>query len=529
MVLTADWSSALDILSQRGFDFVVVADNLLSQADLAWGPRAVALSRLEPVKNLRAEGLLPVWIDEISRSDKLRKERDLLVKQADERWSKSCHDFERVFEFSDLASLLVSKRGKILRANQRATLLLGRAPMEVEGVPLTAFVPVEELDGLLHRLWNCSNGESLSWVQSFRPFNGGLKTVRVSAYLLEGTQTLQVNLSDTCSELRLNNQLQQVQQDLEALLEGSADGVIIGDSNCRVLEVNAVACQLLGCSREEIFGHFWHDFGLRLELSTDHPQVAWFHKQTGQSVMLECRQCVRRTGGRLRRLLILRDLSPFRQSRLELSELRERERAAVGQELHDDLGQQLTALSYLAEMVSSRLQNSSNDSTRDMANQIARLARQSIGKTRALARGLYPVVLERRGLAEALVDLATTTEEYFRFPCRVRARSLEVDRRLGLHLFRIAQEAVTNAAKHSRCRSLEISLQADNTRIWMEVRDDGKGLCAKEVAVRSGLGLRSMRQHADLMEGGLEVESWPGEGTSIYCWAPREIPRHLPL
>ncbi|MFN8607129.1 MAG: PAS domain S-box protein [Vulcanimicrobiota bacterium] len=522
-----DWDGALELLECRHYDYLVVADERLPETHLDWLPRSIPLSLLDPIKNLQAQGLLQNWIEQALSNQRMRQEQDRLRQQGELRWQTAGEEFGQLFQSSPLGMMLVSTKGQILRVNQRAGMLLGRALNEIENIPLTAFVPAEDIDALLSRLWACLRGEKPVWKLRLRHLEGKEKVIQAQAQMVPATRTIQICLNDLSREIEIQEEMAGVQGDLQALLHSLADGVLISDQNCRVLSSNVAAQQMLGFSPEEMEGRFWQELGLKLDLDATGPTVSWFTSQQGKSHLFECRHTLRRDSGHLRRLLILRDLSPFRQARQELDELRERERAAVGQELHDDLGQLLTALSYLAEMVSGRVQVAGDQTTVEMASQIARLAKQSIGKTRALARGLYPVVLERSGLVEALRDLASTTEEYYRLPCRVRAAQVELDRRLGLHLFRIAQEAVTNAVKHSRCRTLDIIVQADQSRVWLEVRDDGIGLDASNVASRNGVGLRSMRQHAELMEGGLEVDSSPGEGTSVCCWGPRN-PRNAP-
>jgi len=324
-------------------------------------------------------------------------------------------------------------------------------------------------------------------------------------------------VADTTREFELRQQLNLLQDEYQGVLDELIDGVLLSDQHGRILSSNRAARQLLGKEAEDLHGHCWQEFGIHIQRDSVEPQIAWCAGPAGKPFLAEFRLSLRKESGRLGSTLIIRDLTLIRKDRAELVELRERERAAVGQELHDDLGQMLTALSYVAEVLAGRLDKSPQ--LAEMARQISTLAKQSIAKTRAIARGLYPVVLERSGLVGALQDLASTTEEFFGVSCRVRAGQSRLDSRLSLHLFRIAQEAVTNAVKHANCRSIDIFLRSGGSRVWLEVADDGQGIYPAS-RLGLGLGMRSMRQHIELIEGDLEVESHPDSGTRIRCWAP---------
>jgi signal transduction histidine kinase len=155
-------------------------------------------------------------------------------------------------------------------------------------------------------------------------------------------------------------------------------------------------------------------------------------------------------------------------------------------------------------------------------SEIAHHVRDAIGHTRSLARGLSPVTIESEGLTSALHELATNTEKFFRVRCHCDfADPVEIgDHAAATHLFRIAQEAVSNAIKHGKARQLVISLRKVRGRIVLKVSDDGEGF-PKRTPKTKGMGLRIMQSRAGMIGGTIAIERNPGGGTDVICAVPQ--------
>jgi signal transduction histidine kinase len=201
----------------------------------------------------------------------------------------------------------------------------------------------------------------------------------------------------------------------------------------------------------------------------------------------------------------------------EVLETTERERRRIGQELHDGLGQQLTAASLAANGLITALERAA-PGLAPQAENVARQLRESIAEVRSLSHGLAPVALQDEGLMNALHELAETTVSSARIRCVFECpQPVQVaDEALAGHLYRIAQEAVNNALKHAAPREIRIGLERRKERLVLEVDDDGDGL--SEVAPNGeGIGLRLMRHRARLVGGELEIGSPPAGGTRVSC------------
>ncbi|HWW01417.1 MAG TPA: PAS domain-containing protein [Candidatus Acidoferrum sp.] len=205
---------------------------------------------------------------------------------------------------------------------------------------------------------------------------------------------------------------------------------------------------------------------------------------------------------------------------LEISDL---EQARIGQDIHDGLCQQLIGMAFTANALHQSLIAEQRPEAAP-ARKITTLLDEAITESRRVCRGLYPVRLETEGLVPALEELATTTSERFNVQCLWEAatRRLHCNVTTATHLYRIAQEAVNNAIKHSGGRTISIRLRESAGEIELEVSDDGRGLQATPER-RAGMGLHIMDYRARSIGGTLRI-SGNAPGTVVLCRVPhREV------
>jgi PAS domain S-box-containing protein len=194
---------------------------------------------------------------------------------------------------------------------------------------------------------------------------------------------------------------------------------------------------------------------------------------------------------------------------------------AIAQELHDNLGQTLTAVGFLGKTLSQKIKGPDDSRILQRMNQGIG---EAIDQIRDLAKGVSPVELHAEGLMSALAQLAVQIESVYGVPCSWECpRAVLVDNdQAALHLFRIAQEALTNAIKHGRPRRAKIALEEVDGSIVLGVSDDGAGFQEAGQAA-AGSGLSIMRYRANVLGGTLRVESAAGEGTRVTCRFPRGV------
>ncbi|MCX6851559.1 MAG: PAS domain S-box protein [Verrucomicrobia bacterium] len=207
-----------------------------------------------------------------------------------------------------------------------------------------------------------------------------------------------------------------------------------------------------------------------------------------------------------------------RQLEEEILQISEREQRRIGQDLHDDLGQQLAGAWMMAEVLQRTLEAEKSPQS-VAAKKMGELLQKALAHTRGLARGLHPVAPEQGGFARALQNLAAQSSELFGVKCRFESLDAAPidDEPAMLHLYRIAQEAVSNAVKHGRARNIRIRL----TKTALTVTDDGSGLLAS--AKSEGMGMRIMRYRAEMTGGMLKVQNGRKKGVVVTCQFPQTL------
>jgi signal transduction histidine kinase len=207
----------------------------------------------------------------------------------------------------------------------------------------------------------------------------------------------------------------------------------------------------------------------------------------------------------------------------EMTEVTERERRRLGHDLHDSLCQHLTGVALTAQALQSKLSGKSSGDAAEAAKLVG-LIEQGIDLTRSLARGLFSPDLERGGLAVALEDLAHNTQERAGVSCEFHhseEESVEATDAAALtQLYRIGQEAVANAVKHSRATRIVIELDRTEGETRLNVFDDGVGF--NSAGATNGLGVKMMRHGADLIGARLTIAGRAPVGTIVSCVLPHD-------
>jgi PAS domain S-box-containing protein len=214
-----------------------------------------------------------------------------------------------------------------------------------------------------------------------------------------------------------------------------------------------------------------------------------------------------------------RTMQQRQQLERELLEISEREKRRIGEDLHDMVCQELTATALFLKSTATKLRRTSRAAAQTLEESAVTVNRNVV-IARELARGLQAVELTAVGLKAALRDLAASACQNTGMKCHFKAaRGVRVkDDTAALHLYRVAQEAVTNAVKHSGAKNVLISLDRSKTHLCVSVMDDGKGFTVAKR--RKGLGLHMMRYRANALAGELKIERRKTGGTDVTCKIP---------
>ncbi len=261
--------------------------------------------------------------------------------------------------------------------------------------------------------------------------------------------------------------------------------------------------------REAIEAGIRNARGWKFEYRIIRPDGEVRHIQSASEVVLN--------GGQARKLVgTMLDITERRRLEQEVLNISEQEQRRIGQDLHDGICQQLAGIELMSQVLEQALAPKAKKHSAQ-AGQIAAHVRDAITQTRMLTHGLCPVVLESEGLMSALQELANATTKMFGVDCVFRCdHPVHIhDNATATHLYRIAQEAVSNAIKHGKSRRIEVGLAAESNRVFLAVKDNGCGIPA--TPPRTGAGLRIMQYRAGMIGGSVVVQRGEPDGTTVAC------------
>ncbi|GGJ45376.1 HAMP domain-containing sensor histidine kinase [Streptomyces brasiliensis] len=200
----------------------------------------------------------------------------------------------------------------------------------------------------------------------------------------------------------------------------------------------------------------------------------------------------------------------------------EAERRRIAQELHDEVGQSMTAILLSLK----RASDEADEPLRGELRQVQEITRESLDDVRRLVRRLRPGVLDDLGLVSALTSLSTEVAAHtgLRVVRRFDADLPVLDPETELVLYRVVQEGLTNVARHADASRVEVSLSHSPGTLELAVTDDGRGTAA----ACEGAGIRGMRERALLIGATLDISSAPGSGTRIRLAVPVPVPAPEP-
>jgi PAS domain S-box-containing protein len=222
---------------------------------------------------------------------------------------------------------------------------------------------------------------------------------------------------------------------------------------------------------------------------------------------------LRRTVG-----LLETEIAERLQLERDILEISENEKSRVGQDLHDGLCQTLTGIGLITKLLQHELEDEKLPFEARKAAAIVNLLQDAGDEARNLAMGMYPVNIEEYGLISALEILAADMARRFQIRCNFKCPYPVVlaDNRAATHVYRITQEAVSNAYKHGKAKTVAINLTALGGRITLKIEDDGEGLLTE--LNPPGMGLKTMKYRARAIGGTLEIQQRRQRGLMVICF-----------
>jgi two-component system, NarL family, sensor histidine kinase UhpB len=342
-----------------------------------------------------------------------------------------------------------------------------------------------------------------------------------------------------------------------SILDSLADGIIVADRHAKLLYCNPAAERIVGLGLVEGPPSEWSQrYGIFLSDGTspcpteslplvrairgescDDVELVVRNERRPQGVLVSvtARPLLNEQGEIGGGVLMLRDVTErrraeeeSRRSRRELRALaarlqsvREEERRRIAHEIHDELGQALTALKIDLAWLKGRLPTREWEPVGRYASVIERIDK-TIAAVRRIATELRPSVLDHLGMAAAVEWQALEFERRTGITTRVDLPpdAVELEDERATAVFRIFQETLTNVARHSRATRADVALRVTGSELMLEVHDNGRGITEEELDDAHSLGLVGLRERAVACGGSVNIRGTPGAGTTVSLHIP---------
>jgi PAS domain S-box-containing protein len=479
--------------------------------------------------------------------------------------------FRRLLEHAAEAVFLLDERGAVTYANQAATRLLGFSGAELSRQTPFAFVHPDDVP----RAHDLLDELRLRWERPVaasvrcRHRDGGYRQVdmigvnrqrdpevgAIVAHARDVTarESVRFGLDRPDDRARAladaEEALRRTQQEFRDIFELASVGIFRSSREGRVLLANPALARLLGYETPEELAALDLAQDVYVNPAERDALIAQFERAAGPWT-IEI-QWKRRDGAPFWVLLsghtikgdgdralyfeaFVQDITERRRSQQELKqsrgrlqalaarleEVREQERKVMAREIHDELGQGLTALRMDLAWLAGRLPAKARDLTA-RARRMVKVIDQTIDTVRRLATQLRPPVLDDLGLTAAIEWQTEDTARRLGLRCTLDLPAdLHLPEGLGTTVFRILQEALTNVARHASASRLRVALHVQRDQLSLEIVDDGRGIAAAHLDNRRTLGLLGMRERAMAWGGVLDIHSPPEGGTVVTLRLP---------
>jgi two-component system CheB/CheR fusion protein len=502
-----------------------------------------------------------------------RKQAEKSLREKQETIWRQLAEIEAVYAAAPVGMACIDRELRVLRVNERLAEFnglpvaahLGRTLREVVPTMADTLVPICQgvfetgepvIDVEIHGITKAKPGIGRDWVVSYYPLKDEAgEVLSVNAAFMEITdrkkaereiQRLNVGLKNLVAErtAELEAEVVERKQAEEALRESvnrlaavfnhAAEGIVTIDEEGKIESFNQSAEHMFGYSAEEVVGrnikvlmpspyHDEHDGYLMNYIQTGIRKIIGIRREVrgrrkdGTAFPLDLAVSELQDDGRRLFIGIIRDLTERKTLEKDVMEIAVEEQRRIGQDLHDGTGQDLTGLGLMAHEMADALKERQLPEAQT-ATRIAEGLGHVVEQIRGVVRGLIPVEMTAGGLTAALKELATRTGEVSGIACDFACDQpvLLENVSAATDLFRIAQEALTNAVKHGRPKNIAMQLGQNDGRLFLTIHDDGNGL-RNDPAESQGMGLRIMRYRAERIGAELTVRPATNGGTLVMC------------
>ncbi|MCF7983387.1 MAG: PAS domain-containing protein [Thiohalocapsa sp.] len=423
--------------------------------------------------------------------------------------------------------------------NRAALGLLGAESVQEVAASTMRFLPMQPSESFNALLRDLLRGQGS--VQEFAVKTADGRDIPVLMHMVpavgceESLQRVQVAVIDISVRKTMERHLAERENRLSAILSNVVDGIVSVDRNGVIEEFNAAAERLFLCRAQDAADQPLQRFLRPVSTHGDDDIMAVLlkHLEPGADKSCLCEGLrpggvtfpIEVSGAEIDHLgiyvLLIRDVSERRELQRQIIETSTQEQQRIGREIHDGLGQELAAAAMMASVLTTKLDKRAQpeaSQARELAAQIDR----ALCESKAIARGLAPVGTGPEDLPDALRELAEQAQRSGDIEC-VFSKGEDLciaEPVIASNLYRIAQEALSNAIRHGKPSRITVDLACENGRVRLTVRDNGRWVERRDRGA-GGLGLQIMGYRAALLGGTLSVKPLDEGGTLMQCNIPQ--------
>jgi two-component system sensor histidine kinase UhpB len=412
----------------------------------------------------------------------------------------------------------------------------------------------EELDIPVIFVTAHSDEKIMKMAQKTEPFEYLLKPVDEKNLEISIVRALSRHAMEKRPMEEIKKALRESEDRYERLVDNISEGIVIQDKNGIITSANEKFLGMIGYKREEVvgrpitelLGEGWlrKDEGPKAGVEEDRwksVELAWKRKDGKSIYTILSRKPIYDVKGRFSgSVAVLTDITDRREVEMELrrsheelrslslhlESIREKESKRIAGEIHDQLGQQLTALKIDLSWLANRIPplEEGGKEILEKIGSMSDLMDKTIQTVQKISAELRPVLLDDLGLVPAIEWLSQDFENRTKIKCRLQlcCDNVALAPDCSTAIFRISQEALTNVARHARATRVDINLREQNGALVLKISDNGKGIMEDKIYAPSSLGLMGMRERIRPFGGELQITGIPRKGTTLSVTLPLE-------
>lgn len=466
-------------------------------------------------------------------------------KKAELELARNEEKYRTLVEQASDGIFILNQQGRFLTVNNSCTRISGYSEEELTNMTIYDVSVQDDLAKTPPKFAELLKGKATTTERKLRKKGGGVIDIEITAKQLSEGNIL-VFARDITERKKAEEALKQNEEKYRTLVEQAVDAIALYDATGKILDVNTGSVHLLGYTRAELLGMSLSEV-LTGEEIRDNP-VRYDVLQQGKSTIKQ-RKMRRKDGSIIvtevrsqqlpdgRFLSIIRDLTERIEAEQELQEsyralreltghlqnIREEERSNIAREIHDELGQQLTVLKMDISWLSNKWENP-GEKVQERLKGLLEMIDNTVKSVRRISSELRPSMLDDLGLPAAIEWHAQEfgKRSGIRIHTQVDTGDVKLPEKVGITLFRVYQECLTNVVRHSGADQVNVQLYFRNKKLHLEVQDNGKGFLRKEIENKKTLGILGMKERVSLIKGEYSIESKPGKGTTVRVRVPLE-------